>query len=70
MTQHTTMFESQWPESARKRAREEDEHGGITAGSGSIGFTEHRNVSSPHHSIRPSPYLRGSRSLQGLARCG
>lgn len=38
------MFESQWPESARKRAREDDEHEGINAGISSMGFTEHRNV--------------------------
>ena len=35
-------FQSQWADSARKRAREDDEYN-----SSSVGFTEHRNVSPP-----------------------
>lgn len=42
------MSDHQWPEAMRKRARDEEEEGGVN---GLLGFTEHRNVSVVRHDM-------------------
>ncbi|KAI1152867.1 hypothetical protein F4825DRAFT_289677 [Nemania diffusa] len=46
------MSDHQWPEAMRKRARDEEEEGGVN---GLLGFTEHRNKRLQSFPLRTSP---------------